>query len=38
MCFLNYELKIAKSLHTKSMKGVIEKDKSAMKSVSLKAM
>ncbi|CAD8200666.1 unnamed protein product [Paramecium pentaurelia] len=38
LCFLNYELKIAKSLHDKSMKGTVEKDKSAMKMVSQKGM
>ncbi|CAD8121605.1 unnamed protein product [Paramecium sonneborni] len=38
LCFLNYELKTAKSLHEKSMKGTVEKDKSAMKMVSSKGM
>ncbi|CAD8196014.1 unnamed protein product [Paramecium pentaurelia] len=38
LCFLNYELKTAKSLHEKSMKGTIEKEKSPMKMVSSKGM
>lgn len=38
LCFLNYELKTAKSLHEKSMKGTVEKEKSAMKMVSSKGM
>ncbi|CAK63915.1 unnamed protein product (macronuclear) [Paramecium tetraurelia] len=38
LCFLNYELKIAKSLHEKSMKGTVEKEKSPMKMVSSKGM
>ncbi|CAK62787.1 unnamed protein product (macronuclear) [Paramecium tetraurelia] len=38
LCFLNYELQTAKSLHEKSMKGNYEKEQSSLRQVSKKGM